>query len=111
MVLLDYLNSICSKRTVAQSRPSQILCRLLGNTYKVCVLDPICLPVEKKGICFFYSVLGIAAVFVFVSIFWLLRVTRLSKLLNLVSRVVLPPFKWLVSLGIHLKNFYDGLPF
>jgi len=111
MVLLKKLNKICSLRPVSRAIPAQIACRLLGNDKSPCPLDPICKPCEKSGVWLFYATIAGALSLVFLVIFWVLRITRLQKLLNWLFRLVSPPFKWLCYSFAGLYNFYRNLPF
>ncbi len=109
MVKLFALNSVCLKRLVARSIPSQVACRLLGNTNSPCLLDRICSKSDSKGLSFFYGVLGGILLGTLVLGFWLLRITRLSKLLGLFGRVILPPLAWVITTVVAGKRFLDSL--
>lgn len=111
MVPLRNLNQTCSSRSVANAIPAQIACRLLGNTKKPCQLDNLCKATEKVGVWSFYAAIASVVSLAFILIFWVLRITRASKLLHIVSRVLMPPFKWLSYSYAALYNFYKNLPF
>lgn len=111
MVPLKRLNSICAARPVARTIPSQVACRLLGNTEKPCVLDPVCKPVEARGLWVFYGSLALGATGGFCVLFWILRVTRASRLLGLLLRVALPPVQWSVNSAITARRWWDSLFF
>ena len=110
MVRLDKLNRICAKRLVARTIPSHIACRLLGNEERPCVLDKICLPVEKKGLWYFYSILLLACLSTFLAAFWVLRITRVGRLLSFFLRLLIPPIRWVCRVIMGIKAFFDGLP-
>ncbi len=111
MVLLKNLNSECAGRPVARAIPAHLACRLLGNSLKPCQLDALCRPCGKTGVWLFYSVLLAAVCLTFFVIFWFLRITRLSKLLNLIAGMFFPPLKWLANLFSAALHFYRNLPF
>jgi hypothetical protein len=111
MVLLKHLNSICSKRPVAKAIPAQIACRILGNKIKPCQLDAICKPCEKTGVWLFYTIFLLAFSLIFLVIFWILRITRIQKLLGWGFRLISPPIKWLCTTVAGLHQFYRNLPF
>ncbi len=111
MVPLKNLNRDCAARPVSRAIPAHIACRLLGNTLKPCQLDSICRPCEKTGVWLFYSAFLVAFCAAFFVIFWALRVTRLSKLLGFIGRILLPPFKWLANCFAAMVHFYRNLPF
>ena len=110
MVILDELNRICARRIVANSRPSQILCRLLGNRVGPCPIDPICKPCDDKGLWVIYAGLAGLAGAVFFILFWILRLTRLSRVLGFATRLFLPPLRWCLQAVDAVKRFYDELP-
>lgn len=111
MVLLKHLNKICASRPVARAVPAQVACRILGNKTGPCQLDPLCRPCEKTGVWLFYSAFLGAFGLAFFVIFWLLRITRIQKLLGWLFRLIAPPFKWLSYSFASLYNFYKNLPF
>ncbi|NCB39404.1 MAG: hypothetical protein EOM80_11610 [Erysipelotrichia bacterium] len=111
MVALKNLNKVCKTRPVARAVPAQIVCRLLGNTLKPCQLDLICKPCGKNGAWIFYSSIVVGLAIAFFAIFWVLKITRLSKLLDLAARMILPPLKWLSLCFAAAVNFYRNLPF
>jgi hypothetical protein len=111
MVPLRELNQICSKRPVAHAIPAQIACRLLGNRLTPCQLDKICRPCEKTGVWLFYSAFLIGFILLFLTLFWVLRVTRLSRVLGWFSSLLLPPAKWVANCFAAAVNFYRNLPF
>lgn len=111
MVLLKHLNKICRLRPVSHAIPAQVACRLMGNKNAPCQLDPICKPCTKTGVWLFYATFtGIFASLFFV-IFWLLRITRIQKLLGFIFRMFAPPIKWACYSIAGMYNFYRNLPF
>lgn len=111
MVLLKKLNKECASRPVSRAIPAHIACRLLGNTLKPCQLDAICRPCGNVGVWLFYSTFLVAFGVIFFIVFWLLRITRLSKLLNMLAGLALPPIKWLGNMFAGMVKFYRNLPF
>ena len=111
MVALRNLNSICSNRLVAKAIPAQIACRLLGNSANPCKLDGLCKISEKTGVWSFYTIILAILTVVFFLVFWALRITRASKLISLLAKIVIPPFKWLSYSFASLYKFYKNLPF
>lgn len=96
---------------VARAIPAQVACRILGNPEKPCQLDPLCKPSEKFGVWLFYSAFALAAGSIFFLIFWILRITRIEKLIGFFARLVIPPIKWLANIASGMINFYKNLPF
>lgn len=111
MVPLRHLNQTCSKRPVARAIPAQIACRLLGNKLSPCQLDAICRPCEKTGVWLFYSAFVVGAALLFLALFWILRITRLSWVLSWFSALLMPPLKWIGNCFAAAVNFYRNLPF
>ena len=110
MVRLDRLNRICARRIVARTVPAHIACRLLGNSTTPCLLDKICAPVETKGLWYFYSILLLGAMVAFLGAFWVMRITRLGRVLAFFARLLVPPLKWIAGVIAAIKAFFDGLP-
>ena len=110
MIVLDELNRFCASRVVANDRPAQVLCRLLGNRVKPCSADPLCRVCDRKGVWVLYSALSGAILLVFFVMFWLLRVTRLSRVLGAVGYIFIPPLRWAFTCLAEMKRFYNGLP-
>ena len=111
MVPLRDLNRTCAARPAARRFPAQVLCRLLGNTARPCRLDPVCKPSEKHGLWVLYGSLGAAAAAGLCLVFWVLRITRASRLLGLGLRVVLPPVQWALGSIVTARRWYDSLFF
>lgn len=111
MVQLRKLNNVCAARPVARAIPAQIVCRILGSSIKPCQLDQLCKPCEKTGVWLFYSAFLVVFSLAFLVVFWVLRVTRLSKLLWIFSALLIPPCKWLATSFAAMVNFYRNLPF
>lgn len=111
MVLLKNLNKECVTRAVSRAIPAHIACRLLGNSQKPCALDPVCKPCNKTGVWLFYSSFLTAICLSFLLLFWVLRITKLSLILNLFAAIIIPPCKWLSNCLAAIVNFYRNLPF
>ena len=111
MVPLRNLNQTCSNRPVSRAIPAQIACRLLGNTLSPCQLDAICRPCEKTGVWLFYSAFIVGAALLFLALFWVLRITRLSRVLGWLTSFLIPPLKWAGNCFAAIVNFYRNLPF
>ncbi len=111
MVPLRELNRTCAVRPAARRFPAQILCRLLGNRVEPCPLDPACRPCEKHGLWVLYASLGAGSAAAFCLLFWVLRLTRLSRLLGLLGAILLPPLRWGVESAVTTKRWYDSLFF
>jgi hypothetical protein len=111
MVKLKNLNSQCARRKVAHAFPAQIACRILGNESVPCKLDPICKPCESKTVLYFYAIFAAAISSFFFLVFWILRLTRLSRPLGWLTRIFAKPLVWLCKIGARLYNFYKNLPF
>jgi hypothetical protein len=111
MVRLDELNGTCAARVVARARPSQVACRVTGNRRGPCALDPICAPADRLGLWVFYGALTTAGCLALTIVFWVLRLTRIGRLLGFAGRFFLPPVRWGLGMLGAAKRFYDGLPF
>lgn len=111
MVPLRELNSTCAARPAARRFPAQILCRLLGNRARPCLLDPACRPSAQHGLWVLYACLAAGGTAAFCLVYWVLRLTRLSRLLGLLGRLVLPPVRWGVEAIVTTKRWYDSLFF
>lgn len=111
MILLKYLNKTCKNRVVANNAPSQIACRFLGNKTNPCTLDCICKHCEEKGIAFFYGAILSAVLAVYITLFWLGRLTRLSKPVSWLFAFFAKPIKSLLYLLASIVKFIKGLPF
>jgi hypothetical protein len=109
MVRLDHINEICARRRLANSRPAQVFCRLLGNDRQPCPADRFCQEVEKRGLRFFYLCLVSGLFFGLTALFWVLRITRLSRLFAFVLGLFIPPLKWVVQTIKAMKDFFDSL--
>lgn len=111
MVLLKELNKICANRNVSKNFPAQIVCRLFGNKNTTCKLDKLCETAEKKGIWYFYTPIIIFLLIVYIILFWLLRLTKLSKIFYPLSVVLLIPLEWLAICFAATYRFIRKLPF
>ncbi len=111
MVRLDHLNRECAARPVSQAVPAQVACRVLGSETGPCRLDPVCRPAGKHGVWLFYTSLAGAAAGAFIFAWWLLRVTRLSRLLGFFVGLLWPPFQWVFSALWRLKTAWDDIFF
>ena len=111
MVLIKDLNKICSERKVAKDFPAQVICRLLGNKNAPCKLNKLCLQTESKGIWYLYATALLFVTLVFLTVFWLLRLTRLSKLAYPLALFVLIPLEWLSTCFAASIQFIRKLPF
>lgn len=107
MVRIDHLNRECAARPVARAVPAQVACRVLGNETGPCNLDHVCRPAGKYGVWFFYTTIAGATAGVFIVIWWLLRVTRLSRLLGFITGLLWPPLQWLGSFLWRIKTAWD----
>ncbi|HEY9069095.1 MAG TPA: hypothetical protein VIV61_02505 [Candidatus Ozemobacteraceae bacterium] len=107
MVRLDRLNRECSGRPVSHAAPAQVACRVLGNEAFPCRLDPVCRPAGAHGVWFFYTAIAGSAAAAFVVLWWMLRLTRLSRLLDLVTGLIWPPLKWAAASLWRLKTAWD----
>ncbi len=111
MIRLDHLNRECAARPVSHAVPAQVACRVLGNGAKPCKLDHVCRPVANHGVWFFYTTLAGASAAVFIIVWWVLRLTRLSRLLGLVTGLLWPPLLWIASGLRSLKTAWDDIFF
>ena len=111
MVLIRELNNICSKRKVAKDFPSQIICRLLGNNSSPCKLNKLCEQAEAKGIWYFYTAILLFVLLFYLVMFWLLRLTKLSKLCYPLAMILIVPLEWLATCGAATIQFLRKLPF
>lgn len=111
MILLKYLNKNCRNRVVANSAPSQIACRFLGNKNNPCALDCICKDCEEKGIAYFYTVILSAILTIYILLFWLGRLTRLSEPISWLFGFLAKPIKSLIYLLASTVKFFKELPF
>lgn len=111
MVRLDHLNRECASRPVSHAVPAQVACRVLGNDARPCKLDPVCKPAGKHGIWLFYASLTGAAAGAFIVVWWLLRVTRLSRVLGFFTGLLWPPLKWLCSSLWRFKTAWEDVFF
>lgn len=111
MVLLKDLNNICNKRKAAKGFPSQVICRLLGNSSEPCKLNKICEQSETKGLWYLYTVILLFALLIYLVVFWLLKITKLSKLTYPLTMALIVPLEWLAtSFGATIK-FLRNFPF
>lgn len=111
MILIKDLNKTCANRKVAKDFPAQIVCRLLGNKVAPCKLNKICEPCETKGLWYFYSAVLIFVVLSYLAIFWLLRLSKLSKVFYPLAMLFIIPFEWLATAGAAAIQFIRKLPF
>ena len=111
MVLMKELNKICSERKVAKDFPSQIICRLLGSKNSPCQLNKLCEQAEIKGIWYFYTAVLLFVLLVYLVLFWLLRLTKLSKLCYPLAMILIIPLEWLATCFAATIQFLRKLPF
>lgn len=111
MVPLRDLNRTCAERPASQRFPAQILCRILGNSIKPCFLDRLCRPCEKHGLWVLYTSLTAIGMAVFCLLFWTLRLTRISKVLALLWKIVFTPILWFIQSILAAKRCYDSIIF
>jgi hypothetical protein len=109
MIPLSRLNKICLTRLVSRTVPAQVACRLLGNDRGPCVIDKICAPCDKHGAWFLYGVLLTGLLVAFLGLFWVLRLTRLSRVLGLILRIFSPPLRWSLDTALWFKDGFDSL--
>lgn len=111
MIKIKDLNNICKNRLVAKDFPAQVVCRLLGNEKDPCKFNSICEKTQKKGMWYFYTIIFSTISFVFLLLFWLLRLTRMSKLAYPVAMFFIVPFEWLATCFAATWQFIRKLPF
>ena len=110
MVLIKDLNKKCANRRVALNFPSQVICRLLGNKLEPCKLNKLCEATEKKGIWYFYTAILLFALLVYLVLFWLLRLTKLSKICYPLVMLFIVPLEWLATCFAATIDFIRKLP-
>ena len=111
MVLINELNKICSERKVAKDFPAQIICRLMGNKNSPCQLNKLCEQAEAKGIWYFYTAVLVFILLLYLVLFWLLRLTKLSKLCYPIAMILIVPLEWLATCFAATIQFIRKLPF
>lgn len=109
MVLLKNLPPICKKRLVSQKFPSQIWCRIFGNTYSTCFLDKICSIEYKRSTCLFNLFVCIAIFTVYVVLYWLFKFLKLGYLIKLFVMIITPPILLLINFYLRIRQIYYSL--
>lgn len=109
MVRIDRLNADCSKRAASRAVPAQIACRILGSDTKPCPLDPVCRPADRHGMALFYGAFAGVFLFGFLGIFWLLRITRVSRVLGWVWAFLYPPVRIMAQSANQARHFWNDL--
>lgn len=111
MVLINELNDVCKNRKVSKEFPAQIICRLLGNKVEPCKLNKLCETAEKKGIWYFYTPILLFLLVLYTLLFWIMRLTKLSKLFYPLAMMFLIPLEWLAICFAATYQFIRKLPF
>ncbi|NLM17575.1 MAG: hypothetical protein GX221_07650 [Candidatus Riflebacteria bacterium] len=111
MIKLYDLNDECIKRKAASERPAQLFCRLFGNSEKPCFLNKLCKPAETSslGINAFYLNLTGASFILFVLLYWLIKLLRLSTLLEKLLKILLPPVTFLINMTAASLSYLQKL--
>lgn len=111
MVKISELNKICANRLTSKEFPAQIICRLFGNKFEPCKIDRICATSEEKGLWYLYLTILLFLLLSYLVFFWLLKVTRISKILYPVVMLLIIPLGWLATCGAACIQFIRKLPF
>lgn len=109
MVRIDRLNAECSKRVVSRAIPAQIACRLLGNEEAPCPLDPVCRPADRHGIGLLYGAVAGGLFLLFLMGFWVLRITRFSRILGWCWAILFPPLRIGAQAANQVRHFWNDL--